>query len=177
MECANILRVFQSIGKENENMPTKRKLHVYKEGESVNTVELAKHLRSESFDNNEWGWKFFGSLRSSRSLSSRKRACQLYHEWFGALTGQEDELKLNFVRIDQLGEVAGNCRFYILIGGCGIGIASRQRAMLRWTEIDGGKAFLYPYRAGVFCRYVLDHVRSDSDVEISMNIAGCPWTL
>ncbi len=140
----------------------------------MNKVALTRFLANEPFDNDELAWKWFGSLRfrCSPSFSTVHRQ---YFDWFEKLEHQEGKLRVDFVRIVEHRLVDGSFRFYVLVGGNRI--ESRRRAMLRWAELGGGKAFLHSYRPSTFCHYVLNHVREDSDVELFMDVAGCFWIL
>jgi hypothetical protein len=142
----------------------------------MNKKELARcgreYANGEPFDEPEWYWKWFGTLKFCGSPSHDK-AYRAYGQWFRELEQKEGRPNsVNFVCITEKGFFDGNVHFYILIGGSRI--QCKWDWMLRWLELGGDDAQLSYYRPG-FLRYVLKTANDDSDVEISMAIGGCLW--
>jgi len=117
----------------------------------------------EPFDNDEWPWKWFGTL-SFAGRPSHKTVYGIFIPWFRELGRAEGRPNsLDYVYITERGRFAGGYRFHILVGGSQIGF--KWDWMRRWIELGGEDAILYYYRPEFF-RYVLKSVNEDSDLEI-----------
>lgn len=138
----------------------------------MNKIQMLRLLEEFPLNNDEYEWKWFGTLKFPVPTTLRN-AGKVLLQWRNELEKYEGIGSLNILWVMECTRT-GIC-FHVVAGGHRIN--GQKRWMSRWQEL-GGVGTLYSYRGDrcVF-EHFATHFRSDSAFDCDDRFGGRSWYL
>jgi hypothetical protein len=109
-----------------------------------------------------FGWDWFGTLKVTSGIPSKRRARALCDSWTSGLRQAEGTEEFRWFRVLERGIGEDNLHYHILVGG----LRNRREVWVqRWKEL-GGEALITPYNpAEKGILYLLKDMGSNGDLD------------